>query len=178
MYSRSVHKYTFSHIQWNFRTFSIALKIFFPYFHLEYFSMNTFTYIHHRHKTKNWCPALMQAIWQSLSREIRVQRRRSRSEILNKERKTLLASVMRRKIRLIESNAKYRYLKKLPVKGLCGRCFICLRPRPLLWGRGPPMTPYSPPPLHTVYVYTSILIHTGKGEGGELTREKGRGAIL
>jgi hypothetical protein len=30
----------------------------------------------------------------------------------------------RRKIRLIECNAKCRYLKNWPVKGLCGRCFI------------------------------------------------------
>ncbi len=42
-----------------------------------------------------------------------------------------------------------------PVKGLCGRCFICLRPPPLLW-------PHTPP-LHTVY---NILIHTGKGGWG------------
>ncbi len=32
----------------------------------------------------------------------------------------------RRKIRLIECNAKCRYLKNWPVTGLCGRCFICL----------------------------------------------------
>ncbi len=36
---------------------------------------------------------------------------------------------IRRKIILIESNAKCRHLKYLPVKGLCGRC---LRPPPLL----------------------------------------------
>ncbi len=36
----------------------------------------------------------------------------------------------RRKIRLIESNAKCRYLKIWPVNGLCGSCFICLRPPP------------------------------------------------
>ena len=41
-------------------------------------------------------------------------------------------SKYRRKIRLIESNVKCRYLKNWPVKGLCGRCFICLRPPPLL----------------------------------------------
>jgi hypothetical protein len=44
----------------------------------------------------------------------------------------------------------------------------------------PPMASYSsPPPLraltHCIRVY-SILIHTGKG--GELTREKVRGAIV
>jgi hypothetical protein len=38
----------------------------------------------------------------------------------------------RRKIRLIESNAKCCYLKKLTYKGTCGRCSICLRSPPLL----------------------------------------------
>ncbi len=37
-----------------------------------------------------------------------------------------------RKLRLIESYAKYRNLKNLPLTGLCGRWFICLRPPPLL----------------------------------------------
>jgi hypothetical protein len=37
----------------------------------------------------------------------------------------------RRKIRMIECNVKCRYLEKLK-KGLCGRCFICLRPPPPL----------------------------------------------
>ncbi len=36
--------------------------------------------------------------------------------------------MLREKIRIIECNAKCRYLKKLPVKWLCSRCFICLRP--------------------------------------------------
>jgi hypothetical protein len=45
----------------------------------------------------------------------------------------------RRKIRLIECIAKCRYLKNLSVKGLCGRCFSCLRPPPPLW-------PHTPPP--------------------------------
>jgi hypothetical protein len=48
----------------------------------------------------------------------------------------------------------------------------------------PPITPpHPPPPLHTVYEYMYtlyiILIHTGKGGGGEeLSREKVRGAIV
>jgi hypothetical protein len=60
----------------------------------------------------------------------------------------------------------------LLVKGLCGRCFICLRPPPsydliLL------------PPLHTVYVYTVYLVTQGRvGGGEELTREKVRAAML
>jgi hypothetical protein len=41
--------------------------------------------------------------------------------------------------------------------GLCGRCFICLRPPPLLWLHTPPIT-------HCIRVY-STLIHTGKGGG-------------
>ncbi len=43
---------------------------------------------------------------------------------------------VRRKIKPIECNAKC-------VKGLYGRCFICLSPP------SPPMTPYSPP--YTLY---------------------------
>jgi hypothetical protein len=40
-----------------------------------------------------------------------------------------------RKIRLIECNAKCRYQKLFTckeIKRLCGRCFICLMPPPLL----------------------------------------------
>jgi hypothetical protein len=33
----------------------------------------------------------------------------------------------------IESNANCLYLKNWPVKRICGRCFICLKPPPLLW---------------------------------------------
>jgi hypothetical protein len=54
----------------------------------------------------------------------------------------------RRKIRLIERNAKCRYLKKLTCKGTL-RQLIYLSEAP-----SPPTTPYSPPPLlHTVYVF-------------------------
>jgi hypothetical protein len=38
----------------------------------------------------------------------------------------------RRKIRLIESNAKCRRLKKLTCKGTLRKVFICLRPLPFL----------------------------------------------
>jgi hypothetical protein len=36
----------------------------------------------------------------------------------------------RRKIRLIEGNAKCRHLKKCPLKGLCGRCLSVRGPGP------------------------------------------------
>jgi hypothetical protein len=54
----------------------------------------------------------------------------------------------REKIRRIEGNAKCRHLKK--------NTHVYLRPRTL----------YLLPLTHCVHVY-SILIHTGKGEGGE-----------
>ncbi len=57
----------------------------------------------------------------------------------------------RRKIILIESNAKCRYLKKVTGKGTLWQVFYLS---------------HTPPPLThcTVYVYTvCILIHTGKG---------------
>ncbi len=76
----------------------------------------------------------------------------------------------RRKIRLIESNAKCRYLKK----GLCGRCLICMRPLPLLW-------PHTPPPPCTLYTCIQVPVYAyshSEGGRGELTREKVRGAIV
>ncbi len=75
---------------------------------------------------------------------------------------------VRRKITLIEGNAKCRQLQRLICKGTLRQVFICLRPR----------TPY--PTLHTVYVYTVyVLIHTGDGGGGESwIRERVRGATV
>jgi hypothetical protein len=72
----------------------------------------------------------------------------------------------RRNIKLIECNAKCRYLKSktLTCKGTLRQVFY-LSEAPY-----PPVTPYP-----TVY---SILIHTGKWEGGELTREKVRGEMF
>ncbi len=73
-----------------------------------------------------------------------------------------------RKIRLIECNAKCRYLKNFwPVKGLCGIYLSA-------WGQEPHPSPLT----HCILVY-GILVHTGKGGGGgELTREKVRGTML
>ncbi len=62
----------------------------------------------------------------------------------------------RRKIRLIEGNAKCRHLQtNLSVKGHCGRCSsVC--------GADP-----HAPHLYTVYVYTVYLFTQGRGGGGE-----------
>ncbi len=68
-----------------------------------------------------------------------------------------IQGAIRRKIRLIESNAKCRHLKKLTNKGILRQMFICLRPR----------TPFPHPITHCIQAY-SILIHTGKGGGEEL----------
>ncbi len=76
----------------------------------------------------------------------------------------------RRKIRLIESNAKCRFLKKFTCKGTLRLLFY------LSEGPSPSMTPYSPPPLTHCIRVKSILIHTGKGEEG-LTREKVKGKL-
>jgi hypothetical protein len=56
-------------------------------------------------------------------------------------------------------------IKKLLVKELCGRCFICLKPPPLL-------RPHNPPLTHCIRVY-SILINTGKGGGGTAYQREG-----
>ncbi len=77
----------------------------------------------------------------------------------------------RRKIRLIEYNAKCRYLEKLTCKGPLRQVFH------LSEAPSSPMTTYFPPyTLYCIRVY-SILIHTGKW-AGEQTREKIRGAIV
>jgi hypothetical protein len=64
-------------------------------------------------------------------------------------------SIIRRNIRLIESNAKCRYLKKMTCKGTLRLVFY------LTVAPSPPMTPY--PPLYTVYVYTVHLFTQGRG---------------
>ncbi len=55
--------------------------------------------------------------------------------------------------------------KKVPVKGLCGRCLF-------VWDA----EPHIPYPLHTVYVYTVYLFTQGKGR--VWTREKVRLATV
>ncbi len=64
----------------------------------------------------------------------------------------------RRKIRLIESNAKCRHLKNLTVKVLCGRCFICLR-------HLPNNDPILLPP-YTLYLgFCVIIVNQSMAEG-------------
>ncbi len=66
----------------------------------------------------------------------------SRPENKNQRRRPSILDVVeigstRRKVRLIESNAKCRYLKKLTCKGTLRQVFIGLRPPPLqgfCWG--------------------------------------------
>jgi hypothetical protein len=81
----------------------------------------------------------------------------------------VVKGVQRRKITLIEYNAKCRYLKKLTCKGTSHQVFY------LYEAPSPPVTPYSSPLTHCIRVY-SILIPTGRG--GELTREKVREALV
>ncbi len=78
---------------------------------------------------------------------------------------------IRRKIRLLECNAKCRYLKKLTCRGTLGQVFY-LSEAPSL-----PMTPYSPlTRIHVENVYLFTQVRWGRGV--ELTREKVRGAII
>jgi hypothetical protein len=70
----------------------------------------------------------------------------------------------RRKIRLIEGNAKCRHLKKFMCKGTLRQVFICLRPRT-------PSSAY----LHTVYVYGIQYIYSHReGEEGGRVESEGR----
>jgi hypothetical protein len=59
--------------------------------------------------------------------------------------------------------------EKIDLKGLFGKCFICLSPPPIT-------TPYSPLTHCIVYKYT--YSHREGGGGVELTRENVRGAIV
>ncbi len=54
--------------------------------------------------------------------------------------------------------------KKITYKGTLRQVFICLRPR----------TPYPPPRTHYIRLRVySILIHTGRGGGGEMNQIEG-----
>ncbi len=67
----------------------------------------------------------------------------------------------RRKIKLTESNARCRYLKKLTCKGTLRQVFY------LFEASSPPMTHCTsapPPPLHTVYMYV-YAVYREEGEG-------------
>ncbi len=78
-----------------------------------------------------------------------------------------------RKIRLIESNAKYRYLKKFTCKGTLRQVFY------LSEAPSPPMTPYFPPPYTQYKCMQNTYAHREGGRGTvELTREKVRWAIV
>ncbi len=109
-------------------------------------------------------------------------------------------TLKRVKIRLIESNAKCSYLKKLTYKGALRHLFICVRPPPLLgfyWGwignffgfwiwsdteRHTPAEyglqhnstlPNPPSVTHCLYI-----MYFDFGKGGRWTRKKVRGAIV
>ncbi len=71
----------------------------------------------------------------------------------------------RRKIRLIEDDAKYQHLKELTCKGTLRQVFISA------WGPEPQTSP--PYTLLCIFIYsTSIFLHTGKGEGGRVEPER------
>jgi len=72
---------------------------------------------------------------------------------------------IRRKIRLIEGNAKCRHLRKLTCKGTLRQVFICPKAQNPI--------PYLPNTLFACILYTY-----SHREGGELNREKGRGAVV
>ncbi len=73
-----------------------------------------------------------------------------------------------RKIRMIECNAKCRYLKKLSCSGTLWQAFN------LSWGPIPSYDPHTPPyPLYTCIHYTLLIpIHTGKGGRGRRANQR------
>ncbi len=72
----------------------------------------------------------------------------------------------RRKIKIIEGNAKCRRLNKLTSKGTLQQVFVCPRPR----------TPDLPPLTHCVRKYSTYSHREGVGEGGgrELNHRAGK----
>jgi hypothetical protein len=74
----------------------------------------------------------------------------------------------RRKVRLIEGNAKCRHLKTITCKGTLRQEYICLSPR----------TPYTTPyTLYTCILYSIPYLFT-QGRGKSWTRKKVRGATV
>jgi hypothetical protein len=69
----------------------------------------------------------------------------------------------RRRNRLIERNAKCRYLKNFTCKGTLRQVFYL--------SEAPSHDPIPPPPHYTLYTCFSKLIHTERG--GELTKREG-----
>jgi hypothetical protein len=82
--------------------------------------------------------------------------------------KTNINSRDRRKIRLIECNAKCCYIKKLTCKGTLRQVFY------LSEAPSPAMTlPYTPPPLtHCIGVYTQYTYSHKEGGGGSLPENR------
>ncbi len=67
----------------------------------------------------------------------------------------------------LDSNAKCRYLKNWPVKGLCGSCFSVCGPLPSYDPMRPPYTLYTC--LHTEqYTYS----HREGGRGGGVANQR------
>ncbi len=76
---------------------------------------------------------------------------------------TIFNRLLRRKIRLIECNSNCCCLKIEPQKELCCRCFICLRPPPLLW----------PPTPRPNTLYTCVRYTYSHWEGGRSNQREG-----
>ncbi len=76
------------------------------------------------------------------------------------QQQDMIYDAKRRKMRLLQSNVKCRYLKQLTCKGTVRQVFYLSEAPP------PTVRPHTPHPLtHCIRVY-SILIHTGRGGGG------------
>ncbi len=65
-------------------------------------------------------------------------------------------------------NVKMSTSKNIDLKGTLWQVFICLRAQ----------NPIPLSPAHVFTVQFTVLIHSGKGVGGRVTREKVRGAAV
>ncbi len=74
----------------------------------------------------------------------------------------LIYVLPRRKIRLVEGNAKRRHKKNWPAKGLCGRCLSVLG-----------LEPHTLPP-YTLYTCIQYTYSHGEGGGGRVEPERRR----